>query len=161
MNPNGLPFQSPPGAPPPPSAQQALNVPALLLLVFGALTLVTNVVSGVSSLLRETQPDLPELLNQLRPVMALTQVPASTWEPMVTGLAGGAGTVITLVGLVLALVMTVGAWQMRQLRTYPVALAACVIAILPVGPCCCCLTLPFGVWGLVVLVRPEVRAQFS
>jgi hypothetical protein len=58
-------------------------------------------------------------------------------------------------------VVLVGAVQMLQLRMRPLVLAACCIAIVPCCGPCLVLGIPFGVWGLVVLRDPEVRASFD
>ena len=55
--------------------------------------------------------------------------------------------------------MLMGAWRMRHLESYPLCLAAAVIAVIPlhagffVG-------LPFGIWALKLLSNPEVKAAF-
>ena len=60
----------------------------------------------------------------------------------------------------IAIIILVGAWQMRQLKSYGLAVIACVLAILP-----CTLTwfvsMPMGIWALVVLMRPDVREAFE
>ena len=60
----------------------------------------------------------------------------------------------------LAVVILVGAIKMKNLRAYGLALTACVLAIVPIH-CCCILGIPFGIWGLVVLNKPEVKDAFS
>jgi glucose-6-phosphate-specific signal transduction histidine kinase len=54
-----------------------------------------------------------------------------------------------------------GAWCMRRGRRYRLALAAAVLASIPVLSPCIWMGIPFGVWALVVLRRPGVRAAFS
>jgi hypothetical protein len=55
----------------------------------------------------------------------------------------------------------VAAIQMVRLRTWGVALAGCIGAGLPLfSNVCCVLTLPFSLWAIVVLVKPEIRAAF-
>jgi tRNA A-37 threonylcarbamoyl transferase component Bud32 len=55
--------------------------------------------------------------------------------------------------------LAAGAENMMRLRSYAIATTACIWAMMPwslgflVG-------LPFGIWGLVVLRKPEVRAAF-
>jgi hypothetical protein len=44
-------------------------------------------------------------------------------------------------------------------RFYPLALAASIVAMLPVNPLCC-IGLPIGIWSLTVLYREEVRDSF-
>ena len=55
-----------------------------------------------------------------------------------------------------------GALRMLSLRSYALAVTASVIAVIPcVTPCCGLVTLPFGIWALVVLNRPGVKDHFS
>ena len=50
--------------------------------------------------------------------------------------------------------------QMRQGRKYLMCEIAAALAVVPcVGPCYI-LGIPFGIWALVVLNRPEVRESF-
>ena len=53
-----------------------------------------------------------------------------------------------------------GAVKMLQGRSWGLAMAASVIAMLPVD-CCCCLGLPIGIWGLVALTRADVKQAFQ
>jgi hypothetical protein len=39
-------------------------------------------------------------------------------------------------------------------------MAAAIMAMIPCN-CCCLLGLPFGIWALVMLMKPEVKSQFS
>ena len=52
-----------------------------------------------------------------------------------------------------------GAIKMMRLQSYGLAIAACIVAMLPCQ-CCCVFGLPFGIWALVVLSKPEVKSQF-
>ena len=54
-----------------------------------------------------------------------------------------------------------GGFQMRQLRSYGMARTACIVASIPcLGPCCI-LGIPFGIWALTVLAKPEVKSAFT
>lgn len=58
-------------------------------------------------------------------------------------------------------VVIVGAIQMMRLRQPSLAMATCVIALVPcVGPCFV-LGMPFGLWGLHVLNDPGVSGSFD
>jgi hypothetical protein len=46
-------------------------------------------------------------------------------------------------------------------RWYPLAVAGCVAAILNVNHLCCLPGAVAGVWGLMALVRDDVRAHFK
>jgi hypothetical protein len=74
--------------------------------------------------------------------------------------AGSMGLIFSLVGLVVAGFIIYAALEMKQLRSYPVCIAAAALAILPGCSPCCCLGIPLGVWTLVVITSPEVRAAF-
>ena len=72
-------------------------------------------------------------------------------------IGGFAGTVVAIA---LNGVALVGANKMRKLENYPLALTAAIVMVLPCSPCCV-LSLPFGIWALVVLCDPQVRDAFT
>ncbi|MGD0525566.1 MAG: hypothetical protein ABSE49_10500 [Polyangiaceae bacterium] len=52
--------------------------------------------------------------------------------------------------------------QMLRVRMWGLALAGCIVAAIPItSSACCLLTLPFSIWAIVVLVKPEIRAAFK
>jgi hypothetical protein len=60
-----------------------------------------------------------------------------------------------------SLLLIGGALRMSAARGYAVSMAPAIIALVPlVGPCYL-LAIPFGIWALVALRRPEVRAGFQ
>ena len=50
--------------------------------------------------------------------------------------------------------------SMLSMRYYPLGFIAAVLTMIPGTSACCLLGLPLGIWAIVVLVRPEVRAAF-
>ena len=56
-----------------------------------------------------------------------------------------------------------GAIKMGRLESHGWAMASCILAVASVLFCTCSIftTIPFGVWGLVVVNKPEVRAGFE
>ena len=68
--------------------------------------------------------------------------------------------VIALSSLVLGIVLLIGAARMRDLQSYPVAVSAAVAAILPCAPGFP-ISLPFGIWALIVLSGRDVRIAFA
>ncbi|HLJ96141.1 MAG TPA: serine/threonine-protein kinase [Gemmataceae bacterium] len=64
-----------------------------------------------------------------------------------------------VVGLCAAGFQLEGAVRMMRLRSYPQAVAAALLAMLP-WSIAVIVSLPFGIWALRVLRRPEVRAAF-
>ncbi len=54
-----------------------------------------------------------------------------------------------------------GGWQMHKLRSRTMAQVAAVLSVIPCIAPCYCGGLPFGIWALVVLGKPEVRDGFD
>ncbi len=76
-------------------------------------------------------------------------------------MSGGIGAVFSVIGLIMSVVVFMGASKMKNAESYGFAMAAAIIAMIPcLGPCCL-LGLPFGIWALVVLMKPEVKAAFQ
>lgn len=56
--------------------------------------------------------------------------------------------------------VALGAVSMLRMRWYAMALCGTIMALLPCGPCCV-ISLPFGIWGLIVLNDITVRSAFQ
>jgi hypothetical protein len=54
-----------------------------------------------------------------------------------------------------------GAMQMMKLQNYNLVLAAAVVSALPCTYCCCLANLALGIWAIVILMKPEVKAAFT
>jgi hypothetical protein len=67
--------------------------------------------------------------------------------------------VIGAFGLLQAAMMLLGALALRRRRRFALAMTGGVMALIP--NLCCFVTLPFGVWAVVLLGRPDVRAAFA
>jgi hypothetical protein len=82
--------------------------------------------------------------------------------PVTTGAMaqGTFGLVMQLVGLALTAAIIFGAWKMKTLADWNLAIVASILAIIPCTSPCCCLTIGPGIWALVVLFNGEVRAAF-
>jgi predicted Zn finger-like uncharacterized protein len=72
---------------------------------------------------------------------------------MIGGICGGLWN-IAWSGLIIA-----GATKMKKLESFGLAMTASIMAMIP-GCGCCLLGLPFGIWALVVLNKPEVKSSF-
>ena len=146
------PYQNPPGMPGPaavtPPAEQ-VSGPAILLMVTAGLGLVLGLFSLVRALAggSEIPPELlanPEL---------------SGYVPMLEKLQS-VGKFSSVLSLVLCGLTFYGALKMKNLQAYGLSLAAAIIAVVPCFQPCCCLGIPAGIWALVVLNKPEVKAAF-
>jgi len=75
--------------------------------------------------------------------------------------AGPAVTVIQSICALMNGVIIFGAIMMMQLKMRPLAMTASIIALVNFGSCCCLLGIPFGIWSLVILNQPDVKAAFD
>ncbi len=74
----------------------------------------------------------------------------------------GAVLIIGMIGVAIGVVIYVGACHMQRLDSLGLARLAAVLAIIPcTSPCCMCLSMPVGVWALVVLCDRRVAAEFN
>lgn len=162
MNPSGQPFPSQFGAPPPTGgtggggAREAMNVPGILFIVFGSI----GVLFALSSLV--TGGGDMSQLNQALNDPNLPPEARDFLRALAKGLSGPAPKVLNLISAVMSAVMVFGGVQMRNLKNYGLAMATCIIGIIPMcGGCSCCVTLPLGIWVLTILMRPEIKASFT
>jgi hypothetical protein len=61
----------------------------------------------------------------------------------------------------ISLIILLGAIQMLRLRTYWLALIGSVLASIPGVAPCCLLSVPFGIWAIVMLCMKDVRSGFA
>ncbi|MBM7118437.1 hypothetical protein [Archangium primigenium] len=145
-----------PGAPAPmntQAAREAVSGPAILLMVTAGLGLAGAFFSFISSMMGGGTLS-PEQLEQLRQTNMENLIP---WVER----ANSFGVVGNLFTLALSGVTFYGALQMKNLRNYGLSMAAAIIAIVPCFGPCCCIGIPAGIWALVVINKPEVKAAFT
>ena len=82
-------------------------------------------------------------------------------QKLINTLGGSLGIVQDIIGGVVGVVVLLGAAKMQKLQNYQFALTASIAAMVPCISPCCLFGLPFGIWALVVLNKPEVKSQFS
>ncbi|MDH5467779.1 MAG: hypothetical protein OEY25_10205 [Candidatus Aminicenantes bacterium] len=73
---------------------------------------------------------------------------------------GAAGIVSSFIGIVVAVFIIYAALKMKELSQYGLCMAASILAMIPCISPCCIIGLPIGIWCLVVLTKPEVKAAF-
>jgi hypothetical protein len=69
--------------------------------------------------------------------------------------------VLNGVGIASSAFVAYGGLQMQKLQTRTLCMVAATAAMIPCLSPCCPLGLPIGIWALVVLNKPEVRAAFQ
>lgn len=82
-------------------------------------------------------------------------------EGIVRMMTGGFSALFNLIGIVVGIVILLGALKMKKLESYSFAMTAAIIAMIPCISPCCFVGLPIGIWALVVLNKPEVKSQFQ
>ncbi|HVS03200.1 MAG TPA: hypothetical protein VMT16_10565 [Thermoanaerobaculia bacterium] len=76
-------------------------------------------------------------------------------------MSGGLGVMSSLIGLVIGGFLIWVGMQMRMLRQWTAALIGSILAMIPCISPCCLIGLPIGIWSLIVLNKPEVKAAFT
>lgn len=142
------PSPPPPGAPPPAtSAAQQVQGPAIGLII-------TAVIGGLWAI-------FGLLGNALGMGMAGLESMTSEYAWAEYAFGGAMGMVGSLIALVIAVFLVWAALQMKALRNWMLAVVASVLAMIPCISPCCIIGLPIGIWALVVLLKPEVKAAFT
>ncbi len=120
-------------------AAQAAKAPAIALTIVGGLGLLYGLINVVSVLAGR----------------GLQFAPAGNPAAFRAGLIVGA-----TLSLIWGIVVTLAGVMMLTMKSYGTAMTGVIFAMLPCNPGCL-LGLPFGIWGLVVLNRPEVKRAFE
>jgi hypothetical protein len=120
-----------------------LKVTAIVGLVVVALGLVLNILtlSGVQ--------------------LGFQQLNDPQMQKLLSSMGSGLGIVQDIIGAAVGIIVLLGASKMKNLQSYQFALTASIAAMVPCISPCCVFGLPFGIWALVVLNKPEVKSQFT
>lgn len=66
----------------------------------------------------------------------------------------------SILGVGINVLVIVGALKMQRLQSWGLAMTSAILIMLPCSGCCCLLGLPVGIWALVTLNKPEIKAAF-
>ncbi|MGI8735030.1 MAG: hypothetical protein ACR2LM_17215 [Pyrinomonadaceae bacterium] len=69
--------------------------------------------------------------------------------------------IVSLISIAASPIIIFGGIQMLRARRYFIALWAAILALVPLTSVCCIPGIPIGIWALIVLRHPEVRAGFE
>lgn len=154
MNPTGQPDPYAAAPPPQSSGTDELTAPSMFLLVVGVLSILLILMGLLFSMLGLGAETLNKLVDQADLPPALKNMQSSG--------SSAANVVINLFQLAINGLVVFGALQMKNRKNWGLAVAAAVIAMIPCfNSCCCLLGLPAGIWSLVILMKPEIKAQFT
>jgi hypothetical protein len=126
------------------AAKEAVGTPAIFLAVLSAL------MCGIFfiDLFLVGSADYGRLMSHAAP-----QLPGSAFK--------GFMLAVCLFALACNAFIFWAALQMRALKSWPLAMAGAIAAMIPLTTSICCVAgLPLGIWALVVLNKPEVKAAF-
>ena len=123
-----------------------VTAPAIALIVVGVLGLLGSFYNVFHALTAEPEID--------------PNAPAFVQE-MIKNSTGPAATIVQVVFVIVNLVIIAGAYLMSRIQSWGMALTSTILAMINFGTCCCILGIPVGIWSLVILLQPDVKAAFA
>ena len=111
---------------------KAVVAPGLAVALIGIASILLNGMVLIANVVREEGPEYVQMIE----------------------------LVLFLVFLAASVVSTVCGFLMLKRKMFTLSLIGCFLSMLPIGVCCIG-GLPIGIWGVVVLLRPEVRSTFT
>ena len=139
--PHGMPQ---PMAANPAAAQAMVNGPAIFMMV---LAIINLILVPLSILYQFTQGQ--DAYNDLPPEL----------RDFLLQFSGVASVVSNVLSFIANILILIGALKMRKCQSYGLAMTASILCIL-CDWSCCCLGIGAGIWAIVVLCKPEVKAAF-
>lgn len=133
--------------------EQKLKIPAIIIMVIAGLTILFSIFGIVSNLFLGGG-GASNIANQIADPEARRIV------EMMTGSSGVMGIIWSIFNAGLNGFVIFGALKMMKGESYPMAMAAAIIYIIPCFSMCC-IGMPFGIWALVMLLNDEVKAAFA
>jgi len=148
-SPAGAPAAFPTGVAPSGQAAQMVSGPAIGLMVTAGLGALAQLASMAMNILGAGVG------------MAGAAADQQAGPAWAHAMSGGLGVVFNVIGLIMSVVIFMGAMKMKKLEGYNFALTATIIAMVPCISPCCLVGLPIGIWALVILMKPEVKSAFQ
>jgi len=118
---------------------------AIFLFVITGFSVVHHLFVGISTLVAVVAD--PAAMNGPQGDAQMVQV--------VAGLAAGT------IGIVMDVLVILGAYSLMNLKKYSMAMTGAIIACIPCCGPCLVLGIPFGIWALVLLNSPEIKPHFE
>lgn len=145
----GGPVPGAPGIPPfgdTSAAQSKVSGPAIGIIVVGALNILIALAAlGYSLMQGNANPHSgnPE------------------FDKMFTMMSGPINILLRGIEVLIGAFIIFGGIKMKKLEAYGLSMAAAIIAMLPCLSSCCLIGIPFGIWAIIVLNKPEVKSAFK
>lgn len=143
------------------AAQAAVRTPSILLILIGVFSLMTQILAIAQ--LPQVPATADENIRQIQQNPNMDQQQKEFWIDLFRIVKEQSQNPITyaiqIVVAVLSVVVIIGGLQMRNLSGMGLPVTASILSMIPcVSGCCCLLGVPVGIWSLIVLSRPEVKA---
>jgi hypothetical protein len=132
-------------------AVSLVSGPAVGLIVVGAINICLAVGGILLQLLGMGMAGVNSFQNTQNPGVA----------QMMAVFNGGMGIVLRVVGIICGIFIIYASIKMKKLENYGLAIAASIVAMLPILSPCCCVGLAIGIWALVILGKADVKQYFS
>jgi hypothetical protein len=131
-------------------SQGKLIAPAVIIMILSVLAFLDSMARVVIGLF------FPKVVEQLQANNAqlFGQQPVNLDMRVVHVVSGS-------IFAILALLSFFGSIAMLRRQMYWLAIAGSVAAMLNITDCCCLIGLPVGIWALIILLQPDVKAGFN
>lgn len=149
------------GADPREVAKAKLATPAIALLIVGILSVLASLWGVGSALYNRANADaFTAQFDEVREQIGEDNPFIPVIDLMISANAGPWLVITNIVGLLVSLLIVAGALRMKSQKSYALSVVAAIMAMLPIGSCCC-IGLPIGIWALIVLMNGDVKQSFG
>ena len=137
-------------------AKKLVQGPGIALIVSGAIGLLASL-ANLAQVLFGAAAQREQIRQAFAEMPPEFQQMADFFEMML----GPLGIAMAAIGVLLGAFTIFSGVQMQRLRNFWMPLTASIFGILSCFSGCCCVSLPIGIWALVVLMKPEVKSAFK
>lgn len=143
-------------------ARDKVSLPGIFLLIVGILNILFALYNTFSGAMAMMQPQ--QAAAQMKEGMSAEdrkKLEELGWSPEKLMQKMGVGfVVVSVIGLLAGAITTFAGIKMRALQSRGLVILGSVLAMLPCVSPCCLAGLPIGIWALVALSNPDVKAAF-
>ena len=133
------------------TAKGQMAGPAIALMVVGILGVLLGLANLVGAITGAAFSR-----NQFQ-MLEQQNAQAAHWAAAMQGPLGAVTAAISVAVWAFVIFSSV---KMKNLESYGLCITGCILAMLPCN-CCCCLGIPFAIWGLIMLNKPDIKAYFT